>query len=142
MTLEHTTVADAALPAGRPDRQQPRERRKPKRKPWAKVREAQFCGARRASLSRRAGHIPDSPKSAEDAGRWCPPDSIHAVAAQHPERWIRKIDLVIDKNPSAVGAVFHLDARLRATDIETRIRSRITRGYARSRDADGTLTWQ
>jgi len=62
----------------------------------------------------------EAPNRAEDAA--VVPILIHAVQAQQADRWIRKIYLVIDKNPSPMGAVFTLTPDSGRADIETRVR--------------------
>jgi sulfur-oxidizing protein SoxY len=87
--------------------------------PWSKVREAQFAGH---SFEQGAEQVIslEAPNRAEDAA--VVPILIHAVQPQQPDRWIRKIYLVIDKNPSPMGAVFTLTPDSGRADIETRIR--------------------
>jgi sulfur-oxidizing protein SoxY len=86
---------------------------------WRKVREAQFAGR---SFEADADQVVslEAPNRAEDAA--VVPILIHAVQLQQPQRWIRKIYLVIDKNPSPLGAVFTLTPDSGRADIETRIR--------------------
>jgi sulfur-oxidizing protein SoxY len=86
---------------------------------WRKVREAQFAGH---SFEQDADQVValEAPTRAEDAA--VVPILIHAVQPQQPDRWIRKIYLVIDKNPSPMGAVFTLSPDSGRADIETRIR--------------------
>src|SRR5689334_6263589 len=86
---------------------------------WHKVREAQFAGR---SVEQSAAQVVslEAPNRAEDSA--VVPILIHAVQSQQPERWIRKIYLVIDKNPSPLGAVFTLTPDSGRADIETRIR--------------------
>ena len=86
---------------------------------WHKVREAQFAGRSFEQSAEQVVSI-DAPNRAEDSA--VVPILIHAVQAQQPERWIRKIYLVIDKNPSPLGAVFTLTPDSGRADIETRIR--------------------
>jgi len=86
---------------------------------WHKVRDAQFPGR---AFEQGADQIVslEAPNRAEDAA--VVPILIHAAQAQRPEQWIRKIYLVIDKNPSPLGAVFTLTPDSGRADIETRIR--------------------
>jgi sulfur-oxidizing protein SoxY len=86
---------------------------------WHKVREAQF-GGRSFEPSAEAVVSLQAPNRAEDAA--VVPILIHAVSPQDPQRWVRKIYLVIDKNPSPLGAVFTLTPDSGRADIETRIR--------------------
>ena len=86
---------------------------------WHKVRDAQFSGR---SFEPSADQVVwlEAPNRAEDAA--VVPILIHAVRPQDPERWVRKIYLVIDKNPSPLGAVFTLTPDSGRADLETRIR--------------------
>jgi sulfur-oxidizing protein SoxY len=86
---------------------------------WRKVREAQFAGR---SFEQGADQVValEAPIRAEDAA--VVPILIRAVQPQQPDRWIHKIYLVIDKNPSPMGAVFTLSPESGRADIETRIR--------------------
>jgi sulfur-oxidizing protein SoxY len=86
---------------------------------WRKVREAQFGGRTFEQSSDQVVSL-EAPNRAEDAA--VVPILIHAVQAQDPDRWIRRIYLVIDKNPSPLGAVFTLTPDSGRADIETRIR--------------------
>lgn len=86
---------------------------------WRKVREAQFAGRAFEAGAEQVVTL-EAPNRAEDAA--VVPLLIHAVQAQQPEHWIRKIYLVIDKNPSPLGAVFTLTPESGRADIETRIR--------------------
>jgi len=86
---------------------------------WRKLREAHFAGR---SFEQGADQVIalEAPNRAEDAA--VVPILIHAVQAQQADRWIRKIYLVIDKNPSPMGAVFTLTPDSGRADIETRVR--------------------
>jgi sulfur-oxidizing protein SoxY len=86
---------------------------------WRKVREAHFPGRAFEPAAEQVITL-EAPNRAEDAA--VVPLLIHAVQAQQPERWIRKIYLVIDKNPSPLGAVFTLTPDSGRADIETRVR--------------------
>ena len=86
---------------------------------WHKVRDAQFAGRSFEQGSDQVVAL-EAPVRAEDAA--VVPILIHAVQPQQPDRWIRKIYLVIDKNPSPMGAVFTLSPESGRADIETRIR--------------------
>jgi len=104
----------SAVGAGAPARAQDAET-----EVWHKVREAQF-GGRSFEPSAEAVVSLQAPNRAEDAA--VVPILIHAVRPQDPQRWVRKIYLVIDKNPSPLGAVFTLTPDSGRADIETRIR--------------------
>ena len=86
---------------------------------WHKVREAQFAGRSFEQGAERVVTL-EAPNRAEDSA--VVPILIHAVQAQQAEQWIRRIYLVIDKNPSPLGAVFTLTPDSGRADIETRIR--------------------
>jgi len=86
---------------------------------WHKVRDAQFAG-RSFEPSADAVVSLEAPNRAEDAA--VVPILIHSVRPQDPQRWVRKIYLIIDKNPSPLGAVFTLSPDSGRADIETRIR--------------------
>jgi sulfur-oxidizing protein SoxY len=86
---------------------------------WRKIRDSQFAG-RTFEDDAQAVIALDAPNRAEDAA--VVPLLIHATAPQTEQRWIRKIWLVIDKNPSPMGAVFTLTPDSGRADIETRIR--------------------
>jgi sulfur-oxidizing protein SoxY len=86
---------------------------------WRKVREAHFAGRSFEPAADQVVSI-EAPNRAEDAA--VVPILIHATQEQQPERWIRRIYLVIDKNPSPLGAIFTLTPDSGRADIETRIR--------------------
>ena len=86
---------------------------------WRKVREAQFAGRAFEADADQVVSL-EAPNRAEDAA--VVPILIHAAQPQQPQRWIRRIYLVIDKNPSPLGAVFTLTPDSGRADIETRIR--------------------
>jgi sulfur-oxidizing protein SoxY len=86
---------------------------------WRKVRDAQFAGRSFENDAEQVVTL-EAPIRAEDAA--VVPIRIHAVRSQQPDRWIRRIYLVIDKNPSPMGAVFTLTPDSGRADIETRIR--------------------
>jgi sulfur-oxidizing protein SoxY len=62
----------------------------------------------------------ETPTRAEDAA--IVPISIKTQIPQTPERYIKKVYLVIDGNPSPVGAVFHFTPDSGRADIDTRVR--------------------
>jgi len=62
----------------------------------------------------------DTPKRAEDAA--IVPLAIRAQFPQTRERYIEKIWLIIDNNPSPIAAVFQFTPESGRADIETRIR--------------------
>lgn len=62
----------------------------------------------------------EAPDRAEDAA--IVPLSIKTRVTQAPDRYIKKVYLVIDKNPSPVGAVFTFTPDSGRADIDTRVR--------------------
>jgi len=100
----------AAMPARAQD---------PETEIWHKIRDSQFAG-RSFEPSAEQVIALEAPRRAEDAA--VVPLLIHAVRPQSDDLWIRKIYLVIDKNPSPMGAVFTLTPASGRADIETRVR--------------------
>ena len=70
----------------------------------------------------RAGEVIvlEAPPRAEDAA--IVPIAIRARFEQKPERFIRKVWLVIDDNPSPIAAIFSYTLDSGRADIETRVR--------------------
>jgi sulfur-oxidizing protein SoxY len=62
----------------------------------------------------------ETPKRAEDAA--IVPVAIRAQFPQTAGRYIEKLWLIVDNNPSPIAAVFHLTPESGRADIETRIR--------------------
>lgn len=87
--------------------------------PWPQLRKVLFA-ERPISEDAAAVIELDTPVRAEDAA--VVPIAIRAKAEQTPEKYIRKIYLVIDRNPSPVGVVFTLTPESGRADIETRVR--------------------
>jgi sulfur-oxidizing protein SoxY len=72
---------------------------------------------------------------AEDAS--IVPVVIRTIKAQSPERYIKKLWLIIDNNPSPVGVVFNMTSNSGRADIETRVRvemSTFVRAVAETND--------
>jgi sulfur-oxidizing protein SoxY len=87
---------------------------------WLKVRTGLF-GARPISITEADAVIAlDAPKRAEDAA--IVPIAIRARFEQKPERFIRKVWLIIDDNPSPIAAIFSYTLDSGRADIETRVR--------------------
>jgi sulfur-oxidizing protein SoxY len=86
---------------------------------WRRIRDAQFAG-RSFEASAEAVVALEAPNRAEDSA--VVPILIRAVRPQDEQHWVKKIYLVIDKNPSPLGAVFTLSPDSGRADIETRIR--------------------
>ena len=85
---------------------------------WKKVHASVFGNARLDAAD--AVIVLDTPKRAEDAA--VVPLAIRARFPQSRERYIDKIWLVIDNNPSPIAAVFTFTPESGRADIETRIR--------------------
>lgn len=86
---------------------------------WAQLRQSLFGD--RAILDNATDLLVlDTPVRAEDAA--VVPVAVRAQVAQSATRWIRKIHLVIDNNPSPMGAVFAFTPDSGRADIETRVR--------------------
>lgn len=62
----------------------------------------------------------EAPERAQDAA--IVPISIRTHVEQRPERFIERVYLMIDNNPSPVGAIFHFTPASGRADIETRVR--------------------
>ena len=85
---------------------------------WRKVQPSLFGSA---PLDSGDGVITlDTPKRAEDAA--IVPLAIHAQFPQTRDRYIEKIWLIIDNNPSPIAAEFQFTQESGRADIETRIR--------------------
>jgi sulfur-oxidizing protein SoxY len=86
---------------------------------WLMVRAGLF-GERVISTEAEDVITLDAPKRAEDAA--IVPIAIRARFEQKPERFIRKVWLVIDDNPSPIAAIFSYTLDSGRADIETRVR--------------------
>jgi sulfur-oxidizing protein SoxY len=86
---------------------------------WQKVRAGLF-GQRPISNDAASVIALDAPKRAEDAA--VVPIAIRAQFEQTPGRFIRKVWLVIDDNPSPIAAIFSYTLDSGRADIETRVR--------------------
>src|SRR5450432_559274 len=85
---------------------------------WKKVHASMFANAPMEAAD--AVVRLDTPKRAEDAA--IVPLAIRAQFPQTRERYIEKIWLIIDNNPSPIAAVFQFTPESGRADIETRIR--------------------
>jgi quinoprotein dehydrogenase-associated SoxYZ-like carrier len=86
---------------------------------WQKVRASLF--QERPIVTEGNGVIAlEAPARAEDAA--IVPIAIRARFMQTPERFIRKVYLVIDANPSPISATFSFTQLSGRADIETRVR--------------------
>ena len=62
----------------------------------------------------------EAPERAQDAA--IVPISIRTHVEQRPDRYIERVYLMIDNNPSPMGATFHFTPTSGRADIETRVR--------------------
>ena len=86
---------------------------------WVKVKNLLFED-RVIDVSRNDIITLEAPERAEDAATV--PIAIKAQIPQTPEKYVQKIYLVIDNNPSPVAAVFQLTPDSGRADIDTRVR--------------------
>lgn len=86
---------------------------------WAGVRSSMF-GDRPIDESGNAVVELDAPERAEDAA--VVPLAVKIKVAQRSDQYVRKLYLVIDRNPSPVGAVFTFTPDSGRADVETRVR--------------------
>jgi len=103
---------------------------------WLKVRAGLF-GERKISMQADAVIQLDAPARAEDAA--IVPIAIRARFEQKPERFIRKVWLIIDDNPSPIAAIFSYTLDSGRADIETRVRVdeyTFVRAIAETNDGD------
>jgi sulfur-oxidizing protein SoxY len=103
---------------------------------WQKVREDLFAG-----MPIKSGDnviVLETPKRAEDAA--VVPIAIRAQFPQAANRYIEKVWLIIDNNPSPIAAIFDFSLESGRADIETRIRvEQYTTIRAIALTSDGTL---
>ncbi len=86
---------------------------------WQRVRQSLFQS--RPIEADASGVIAlDAPVRAEDAATV--PIAIHTPMLQSPTRYVEKVYLIIDNNPSPIAAVFHFSNNSGRADIETRVR--------------------
>lgn len=86
---------------------------------WEMIRQSMFAGR---SIDENAGRLLelDTPSRAEDSA--VVPIAIRTKPSQDGSSYIKKIYLVIDRNPSPVGAIFTFTPDSGRADLETRIR--------------------
>ena len=85
---------------------------------WKKVHASVFGNAQLEAAD--AVIVLDTPKRAEDAA--IVPLAIRARFPQAKDRYIERIWLIIDNNPSPIAAVFNFTLESGRADIETRVR--------------------
>jgi sulfur-oxidizing protein SoxY len=86
---------------------------------WDLVRTSLF-GDRSIAENEGTVILLEAPDRAEDAA--VVPLSIRTRVAQAPDRYIKTVYLVIDRNPSPVGAIFTFTPDSGRADIDTRVR--------------------
>ena len=86
---------------------------------WEMIRQSLFAGR---AMDENAGSVLelDTPTRAEDAA--VVPIAIRTKLAQNASNYVKKVYLVIDHNPSPLGAVFTFTPDSGRADIETRVR--------------------
>lgn len=104
---------------------------------WAKVKRSLFED--RPMQEGAAGIVAlDAPARAEDAA--VVPIAIRTKLEQKPDRYVKRLYLIVDNNPSPLAAVFDLSVASGRADIETRIRvDQYTWVRAVAELSDGTL---
>ena len=104
---------------------------------WKKLQRSLFENRPVASDARGIIELV-TPVRAEDAA--VVPVAIRTKLTQRPERYVRRIYLIVDKNPSPLAAVFELTPESGRADLETRIRiEEYTHVRAVAELSDGTL---
>ena len=86
---------------------------------WPKVRNGLF-GTRAIDENAAEIIVLEAPNRAEDASTV--PIAIRTKIVQSPTRYVQKLYLLVDNNPSPIAAVFELTPDSGRADIETRIR--------------------
>jgi sulfur-oxidizing protein SoxY len=104
---------------------------------WKKLQRSLFENRPVASDARGIIELV-TPVRAEDAA--IVPVAIRTKLTQRPERYVRRIYLIVDKNPSPLAAMFELTPESGRADLETRIRiEEYTHVRAVAELSDGTL---
>jgi len=104
---------------------------------WKKLQRSLFESRPVASDARGIIELV-TPVRAEDAA--VVPVAIRTKLTQRPERYVRRIYLIVDKNPSPLAAMFELTPESGRADLETRIRiEEYTHVRAVAELSDGTL---
>ena len=86
---------------------------------WTQLREAHF-GQHTIRNNAHDLLFIEVPSKVEDAAIM--PITIKSLAAQTPKNHIKTLHLIVDNNPQAYSAVFHLSPNLGAINLSTRIR--------------------
>jgi sulfur-oxidizing protein SoxY len=104
---------------------------------WQSIRQSLFADRPIAHDATGVVEL-EAPIRAADAA--VVPMAIRTKFPQTPERYVKKLWLVIDKNPSPVGVVFSLTPESGLADIETRVRvEEYTHARAIAELSDGSL---
>ena len=104
---------------------------------WQKLKRSLFENRPVASDARGIVELV-TPIRAEDAA--IVPVAIRTKLTQRPERYVRRIYLIVDRNPSPLAAMFELTPESGRADLETRIRiEEYTHVRAVAELSDGTL---
>lgn len=104
---------------------------------WRQLRQSLFADR---PIAQDAGGIVQLEAPARAADASVVPIAIRTTLTATPQRYVRKLWLVIDRNPSPVGAVFTLSADSGRADIETRVRvEEYTHARAIAELNDGSL---
>ncbi len=104
---------------------------------WKKLQRSLFENRPVASDARGIIELV-TPVRAEDAA--VVPVAVRTKLTQRPERYVRRIYLIVDKNPSPLAAMFELTPESGRADLETRIRiEEYTHVRAVAELSDGTL---
>jgi len=104
---------------------------------WQKLKRSLFENRPVASDARGIIELV-TPVRAEDAA--VVPVAVRTKLTQRPERYVRRIYLIVDKNPSPLAAMFELTPESGRADLETRIRiEEYTHVRAVAELSDGTL---
>ncbi|HAX25530.1 MAG TPA: hypothetical protein DCX80_10880, partial [Chloroflexi bacterium] len=86
---------------------------------WEMIKQSMFAGR---NIDENAANVLelDTPSRAEDSA--VVPIAIRTKLGQDPASYVKKVYLVIDNNPSPVGAIFTFTPDSGRADIETRVR--------------------
>ncbi len=104
---------------------------------WDMIRQSMFAGRTIEEDGAKLVEL-ETPVRAEDAA--VVPIAIRTRMPQDPAQYVKKVYLVIDRNPSPVGAIFTFTPESGRADIETRVRiEEYTNVRAIAETSDGRL---
>ncbi len=104
---------------------------------WEMIRQSMFAGRTIEEDGAKLVEL-ETPVRAEDAA--VVPIAIRTRMPQDPSKYVKKVYLVIDRNPSPVGAIFTFTPESGRADIETRVRiEEYTNVRAIAETSDGRL---